>query len=130
MKTGLVLGAVLLSIAGGADAHWIHVMTSEASDVYIDLKTIRRDGGKVKAWNLEDFDRVQVSPAGRPYISSLTQSEYDCESKTQRKISDISYSGKMGRGEIAATSAGHGEWQASVPATIPGVLHVVACRER
>ena len=95
---------------------------------YADLSTIRKSGDKVKMWHLFDFKVAKTSAAGKLFLSSAGQDEYDCKEETSRVLTFNWYSKNMGAGEVVYNSgAAHGEPIPVSPGSMGNTFFKVAC---
>lgn len=123
----LLLGA---NAANAAGAEWTRLGVSagaaDAYVLYIDRTTIRRDGDRVRMWDLQDFKQAQ--PLGeRSYRSEKTELEFDCKARRTRVLSIIDFSGGMATGEIVYSDGDPSDWVAVKPATLGELEWQAAC---
>ena len=130
MMKRLLLGLTLLVTATAASAGWTDVgSTGDGTDEfihYVDRATIRRNGNFVKMWDLMDFKKVQTV-AGDSFLSSKSQSEYDCKEKKWRLLSFTWFDGKMGRGKVVVSDGDPGKWRPIRPRSFPETMWKIAC---
>lgn len=74
--------------------------TSTFDGGYIKLSTLVKTGSQVSFMQLFSLDAAQKTPDGRQYLSFITHTEVDCNSKQSKFISTTAYSEKMGRGQV------------------------------
>ena len=117
---------VLLLLSTPAWAEWTLVGDSDASDIYADLATIRKQGDMVKMWSLYDLKTARPF-AGTPYLSSKDQDEYDCQRQRTRFLSYSVHSGNMGSGRIIYSDAEPGKWTALPAGSVVEALWKTAC---
>jgi surface-adhesin protein E len=129
--TRLLLITLLFLSSGPAYAEWVSVISNDQAGmiVYADSDTIRHKGGLVKMWELFDYEAVQTV-AGRSFLSSKTQSEYDCAEERHRILAIIHISGNMGRGNVVYSNSDEEEWEPVAPDSISRELWEVACGKR
>ena len=66
---------------------------------YVDPQSIRKDGNKVRLWDLKDYNSGQVI-GNKTFLSTIMRGEYDCFEYTKRSIDLYIYTGHMGGGNI------------------------------
>src|SRR6185436_11873596 len=76
--------------------------TDSGTRVYVDRSTVLSKGDLVTMWILYDF-RSMRSMAGKSYLSTKTQGEYDCAQRRHRILVDTGFSSIMGLGAIVYT---------------------------
>ena len=126
-----LLIAVLLAVfSTSVLAEWTAVSFSDKQTAYADLSTIRKSGDKIKMWELFDYKVVQITKVagGTGYLSSVSQSEYDCKEGTDRLLSLTWYAKNMRQGDVVFTSGyPHEESEPIPPGTTAETLFRVAC---
>jgi len=89
----LLLTLMQVLISTSAMAKWVKVGSSADVDVgitlYADPATILKSGNMVKMLRLTDFKTVQGN-AGKQYMSTKRQHEYDCKEEQHRIIFKLS----------------------------------------
>jgi hypothetical protein len=129
--TRLVLITLLLLSSGPAYAEWVSLGKSDAGmTIYVDPDTIRRKGDMVKMWYLFDSKTIEQSVAGRSYLSTKNQSEFDCAEERYRFLAWIYFSGNMGSGEVIFNSFDEGKWMPVAPGSVTQSLWKVACGKK
>lgn len=123
-KTILIL--LLAVVNGNAAAEWANVGSNEASTVYVDPATIRREDNVAEMWYLVDFKTVQTM-AGMSFFSTTTQYEYDCKKEQARTLSFSFHSGNMGGGDVVFNDSNPGKWAPILPGPIGERLRKSAC---
>ena len=123
------LGLMLLLLSCTVRAEWTLVTdTGNASDdftEYVDLGTIRPNGGTVKMWELRNFKGVQR--AGSSYLSAMMQNEYDCNDERVRNVAFQIYSGTMGTGRVVEVGSTADAWRSIPPGTVGVIKWRIAC---
>ena len=102
----LAFGFLLLaSISWGQTGRWIEVGGNDQITAYVDTKSIRRTGSKVKVWlkwiNTKPADTDAVYPK-KQYMSAKALSIYHCVERTSVTIQVIRYAESDG-GEVVET---------------------------
>src|ERR1700675_4391658 len=90
---------LLVIVSSSAAAEWVLAGRNVATTLYTDPATVRKAGNMVKMWELIDLKTAQFSTEGRPYMSSTSQSEYDCKEGRTRILYFTLHSENLGRGE-------------------------------
>ena len=132
MKARLLLIALLSLSSGPAYGEWVLFSETQTGlTVYVDPDTIRREGDLVKMWQLLDYKTIQTV-AGDSFLSSKTQSEYDCAGERLRLLEFMNFSGNMGSGrqDVVSIVPDEKTW-ISIIAESPGKrLWKVACAKK
>lgn len=127
----LILVAVLcLSIGGPAYAKWVPLGDNNKMTVYADPDTIRRKGNLVKIWVLMDYKTAQTSAAGKSYLSSKGQSEFDCAEERRRTLAYRFFSGHMGKGNVVFTNSDEDKWEPVEPGSVGQIMWKLACGKK
>jgi hypothetical protein len=95
---------VAMMISTSARAEWTDIGGGNQFRLYIDFATIRIKGTRVKVWTLLDFTTIQ-SYNGLSYLSSITQTEFDCSEESAAVRAGARYSGNMGGGKVVHSQA-------------------------
>ena len=123
-KTMLTL---LLAVASAsAAAEWVEVYSDPVTTYYIDPTTIRRDGDLAQMRELLDHNAARVRDKAS-YVSSRTQSEYDCKAEKVRTLSLSLHSGNMAAGKTLHRTNDPGKWRPVPPGGATEVLWKIAC---
>jgi hypothetical protein len=88
--------------------------------------TISKSDNMVKMMWLADFKMVQEN-AGKQYMSTKKQHEYDCKKDKYRIIFLITYSENMGEGNIVNTYVEPQKWVTVVSDSVGEVMWKYAC---
>ena len=120
---------ILLIFSANVLAEWtlIESTTSEDGfDVYVDIQSKRREGDKVKMWNMYDYKKVKVDV--KNYLASVSHVEYDCKGETLRLLDLFWYTGNMGQGVPVFSNTNIKKDPISVmPETMHESLFKIAC---
>lgn len=93
-------------------AEWVKAAWSDGAIMYIDASSVKREGGKVRAWVLSDFSSLQT--AGEiTYMSSNRLDLFNCKESTSVLLAANLYSGGGGAGEMVASE----QWSESEQST-------------
>ena len=98
MRIAALVPALLLAATTQAAADWRRAGESANATFYLNEDTIRRDGAMTWMWNITDY-REQQTWEGYTFLSSKSQSEYDCERRRVRIILEQGFTGHMAQGK-------------------------------
>jgi hypothetical protein len=71
-------------------AEWTSVLSEKNRTSYIDFATLKKTGGFVKVWGMDEFKTPEKF--GKDNVSSLsTQYEFNCKERSTRIIAGYSY---------------------------------------
>ncbi len=122
MTIGMLMGA------GAVRAEWTATNENDQFVAHVDVATIRRTGNLVKMWMLNDYKAAKTAPDGKPYLSSKTQSEFDCKEKNFRTLAFSWHSEKMGSGKVVLGKVDvEGKWVPVPPDSTGEMLWKIAC---
>ena len=109
-------------------AEWDKVFAagSNSFDVYLNPDTIRKSSNNVKMWVLYD-NKWARGNAGKKYMSTKLQNEYNCKEERIRTIYQIHYSENMGSGEVVFTFKKPNEWTPITPDSVDEGVWKIAC---
>ena len=94
---------MLLLVSTNVFAEWTWVGISPDGEItaYADLKTIRKNGNKVKMWSFFDYKTIKIfSGDNTKYLSSRNLNEFDCKNQTLTTITFTWFSENMLNGQI------------------------------
>lgn len=125
--TRLFLITLMLLSSSPAYAEWVKVGEDDSYSytAYIDLDTIRHKGNLVKVWRLFDHTTIQTV-AGKSYLSSKAQTEYDCAKKQSRILVVYGYSGQMGSSTLVGYDTDPTKWRPVMPGKPCGKLRAAS----
>ena len=119
----------LLLVSTNVLAEWTLLESASSEDgfdVYVDTQSIRRDGNKVKMWNMYDYKKIKVDV--KSYLASVSHVEYDCKEETLRLIDLFWSTGNMGQGKPVFSNTNIKNDPISImPETIHESLFNIAC---
>jgi hypothetical protein len=118
---------MLLAATTQADADWRRAGDSANATFYLNEDTIRSDGSMTRMWNITDYRELQTWE-GYSFFSSKSQSEYDCEQRRVRIITEQGFTGHMAQGKPTYQIDEPRPWQPILPGTTGEVRFRVACR--
>ena len=114
MKKVILIALLLTSVSTSALAEWTYTGGGGLNyDIYVDYGSIRKNGNKVKMWEMSNFKTLQEA-GGIKYLSTVSQYEYDCQEETMGQTAIIAYEGNMG-----VTPISHDEFVRVKPAPVP-----------
>jgi hypothetical protein len=93
---------------------------------YIDPDTIRRKGNLATVWRLFDHTTIQTV-AGKLYLSSKAQTEYNCAEKQSRILVVYAHSGQMGSSTLVGYDTDPTKWRPVMPGSVDQAMWKVAC---
>jgi hypothetical protein len=109
---------------------WVTIGYSESLGgytVYVDPDTIRRKGDHlVKVWALTDYTTVQTV-AGRSFLSSKAQSEFDCGEEQHHELAVTWFSDHMGKGNGVWNNSDETKWRPVAPGSVGEGVWKFAC---
>lgn len=103
---------------------------SESSDkatYYGDRDTIRKNGDRVKMWNLVDFKSVQNDGSDKQFLSTKMLTEFDCQEEKYRSLALIFHSENMGAGKVVYSNSDPQKWEPVSPRSMSEVMLKFAC---
>ena len=101
MKTGIkmTLALTLATVSALTRAEWTEITRFEDNTrIYVDNKTVRRDGDIAQVLHLVRWGEPQADPGQPSYLSTVVRTAYDCANKKERYLASTSYAGSMGNG--------------------------------
>lgn len=102
--------------------------SSDGSKFYVDPDTIRKNGHRVKVWELVDSKTVAYSKSDKPsYLSIKLQHEYDCKEEQYRSLALSYHSGNMGSGKVSDSDADTTKWEPVPPRSMAETMWKFAC---
>ncbi len=127
-----ILTLLILMISTSVFAEWTKVTDSSDGDitVYVDYRSIKKKGNKVKMFDLSDFKTVQKTKSYR-YLSQLSLNEYDCEKERRRMLDFHWFSENMKKGDIVYSEKNINDEGKSIPTDSIGTdLFNIACDKK
>lgn len=123
------IAASLLAAAGASALAEVWVPTSQSDDynAYADPSSIRRQGDFVKMSSLFDYKTPRPGAAGKTYLSTKRQFEYDCKRRQARALGASSYAEHEGKGGVLASASAPYDWKPVVPDSADEFLLNYAC---
>jgi hypothetical protein len=125
------LALALAFCSGAASAEWTALGGGDNIHVpYADKASIRALGANVSMAGLYDFRRGDLTPEGRPFLSTVVLREYDCRSRQVRLLSYIDFSDHMGTGSAVTSVKRTGRWEQIVEGALDEAYWRVACGQQ
>ena len=125
MKYLLVL---VMLVASPAWAGWEHVVQSGNGDRFlINYQTIRKDGNKVKFWQLVNFQTPQALGEVK-YLSIRSRQEYDCKQEQKRVLAVSAFGNWNADGQVVIKEEETGKWQEIAPETVAWEIMKKVCK--
>ena len=127
----VILMLLVSVVSSSAFAEWMVLgVSNETKTNYVNPTTVRNADSRVKMWSLSDFKSIQVI-AGRSFLSSKDQYEYDCEQRRARLLFFVNYSGNMGAGAVTLSSTVPApDWDPIPPDTVLDQMWEFACGKK
>ena len=120
--------SLLILIASPAWAGWEKVTETKDGDLlFFDRDTIRREGSRVKFWELANLVKPNVV-GGREYLSMRSRIEIDCKQEQQRHMTITAFAGLFANGEQIATVTDLGQWKDIAPDTVTWTILKTVCK--
>jgi len=115
-------------LAGGAQAEWLALGRSETFRVYMDQKSLQRNGERVQVFQLMDFVTAQWADERTVVGSIKSLVEYDCSQPRSRTVALEAYSEQMGDGRtVANEQLPNAEWENINPGSTSEKIRQMVC---
>lgn len=125
-QTFFLLAALLL--ADGVQAEWFPLGRSDNFRVYLDQRSIQRNGDSALTWQLMDFVTAQWTDAHTVIGSIKNLVEYDCTQPRLRTLAAEAYSEQMAVGKLVAKEQiPSPEWEAVQPGSAAEQILKLVC---
>ena len=116
IMTHLFLTVLLLLASESAYGEWtVFATDGKGNTVYIDRESVLRKGNTVKIWVLLDGATVHETVEGRPFLSSRTLHQYDCQKERFRFLGFALFSEHMGSGQLVESNQYALDWERVPP---------------
>ncbi len=109
-------------------AEWLQVEHSDIQTSYADSQVIRSGWSKRKMALLSDYMSARRYD-GKPFLSVLSQYEYNCKDKQAQMLSYTLYSEHMGQGGEVYSSTADNKWKAVAAGSLDDTLWKMACEK-
>ena len=104
---------------------WTKMLETNERNYYVDIDSIRKQGGYIYFWQLSDY--FKPSPSGR--LSGKIYKQVDCKLFRIKVLSDQYYNERMGRGPIASYSNEPDKnWRYPSPNSINEKIQNIICQ--
>ena len=98
----LILGFFLLVTHTSVMAEWIKIAETDATNIYIDTKSIGKIEDYITMWGLYDYKSPMQTNSNTPtYLSTKVLDKYDCKGNRTMALAINSFIGSMGSGEVS-----------------------------
>ena len=105
----------LAMLSAVARAEWQEIARFEDNTrIYVDRKTVQRDGTIAQALHLVRWGEPQADPGLPPYLSTVVRTAYDCTGKKERYLASTSYAGNLGNGATVVADEDEAEGWSSI----------------
>ena len=105
----------LAMLSAVAHAEWQEIARFEDNTrIYVDRKTVQRDGTIAQALHLVRWGEPQADPGLPPYLSTVVRTAYDCTGKKERYLASTSYAGNLGNGATVVADEDEAEGWSSI----------------
>jgi hypothetical protein len=128
---------MLLLSSTNVFAEWTKVGETEESDdgfnVYVDLKSIRKNDTEVKMWVLQNYKMIRNYHIDKDYkfLSIIAHQKFYCKDEKNEVLDEFLYSGNMSTGDIVYSRTNIKlEPVSIIPGTIAENLFTVACGKK
>lgn len=123
-----VLLALLLAAGSAGAADWVEVAPDNGIfSAHADRASIQRGSATVRMYGLYDMTRGDFTPDGRPYRSTLTEREYDCQAHRVRMLGWSDHAGRFGHGEVVSARSEARRWEEIVEGSLDAAYLRIAC---
>jgi hypothetical protein len=122
----------LVTMSGNVIAEWEMVGGENGTARYFaDPTTTRKKAVKAKMWTLFALPTPEVLGNRKPFLSVMSQHEFDCNEEQVRILYMTFHSADMGRGEIVETiESPDAAWSPVRPNSVNNSNMQVACRSQ
>ena len=118
MSFKFCLLAFVMMIASPAWANWTKVAESENKlEIYIDLRTVHKDGNNRKVWQLTNYPTPQFAN-GQELLSIRARYEFDCKHDKRRSLTATAFTELFAGGKSVGTEDVIGDWKDIPPDSV------------
>jgi hypothetical protein len=110
----LLAFAMLISSPAWADWDFV-VETESGTQVFIDFQTVRKEGNRVKVWQLTNYLKPQKIPSGLEIFSLRTRYEFDCKDETSRMLAITAFPEQYAKGKELGHEGESNKWEHIAP---------------
>lgn len=122
------VGELIFKLACKKMPKWIEIGSDGNLTTYIDSASIHKKDGRVKMWDLYDFETTREL-GGAKFKSYKRLTEYDCKESQYRTLADSFHYGNMGIGGLLAAHDSTGNWEPVLPESIVETSFKFACKK-
>lgn len=120
----IIIGCLLAASGASALAEWTRLGEGmNASNYYIDVQGIRKDGNLSKVWLIQNLKQRDTSGE----MSVLTLKEYDCNEERHRTLAISTHSEVMATGVTLLNGNPKGDWQYIPPKSVAEFILKIVC---
>lgn len=117
---------ILAQMSTNALADWSLLNGDDDFDMYVDLSTLQKTGGKVKIWGLTNNKTPKEIVEGK-YLSVKVFMEYDCKETNIRALAVSFFTQNMGVGQPMSSVRAPTDWMPLEPDSSGRALWSAAC---
>ncbi len=117
---------MLFALNNSAMAEWVKVHSSAIQATYANPATIDMAGSNIKMWLLSDYKKPHKYE-DKPFLSVMSQNEYDCDDAQLRMWSYSLHAGNMGKGEVVYTDSNKTAWKQVVAKSVDEIAWKTVC---
>ncbi|MEO7727511.1 MAG: surface-adhesin E family protein [Burkholderiales bacterium] len=131
VKRQAIAALLLTAVSAGAVAQVLILTGSNAKfTVFVDPRTVQKNGGLVNMTSVFDYKDAQTGPEGKKYLSTRRQFEYDCKQQRMRAISMSLHPDQLGKGDALVTTRLTAGWSAVADGSADETLWNYACDKK
>ncbi len=120
------LFVLLLIISSASNAqNWQRITSTDDAVLYVDSRSIKKNGNTRRAWVLIDFTKRLESTGA---MSMIVLNEFHCTEDKRRLMSFNQYSDRMGSGNVLEPSSRVTDWSYTAPGTVEETILRYVCR--
>jgi hypothetical protein len=120
--------AFVMLIAPPAWAGWELIAENQnGAQFFIDFESIRKDGNRMKAWQLTNFVKP-LNVQGNDIRSFRTRYEFDCKQEQIRHLTTTAFLSLNAGGAVFKTDDTIGNWYDIAPKTVDWELLQSVCK--
>ena len=126
MKIKLIILITSFILSHHAYAEWHQVAEGKNAVVYIELKSIKKNKGKIRFWTLYDLKTPTMGA-----LSFKSLQENDCNNDVYRVETDIYFSENMGGGSVVINAPYDDlKWKPVVPDSVNETVSIYICNKK
>jgi hypothetical protein len=117
---------MLFALSDSALAEWVKVHGSEIQTTYANAATIDATSDRIKMWLVTDYMKPHKYD-GKPFLSVMSQNEYDCGDAQVRMLSYSLHAGNMGKGEVVYSDPSKAVWKSAATGSADEISWKIVC---